>query len=85
MASAAESVKKKLKKMQKVLGDDITNLATSSTDVDELNTITQESQRQTRHTFPASNPAHMLPYNPDPRLAGFRATDDKQGSTRSRS
>ena len=45
--------------MQKVLGDDVMNFATSSTEVDELNAITQESQRQPLHTFPASNPAHM--------------------------
>ena len=32
-------MKTKLKKMQKVLGDDIMNFATSSTDVDELNAI----------------------------------------------
>ena len=71
--------------MQKVLGKDRMNFATNSTGVDELNAMTQESQRQTHHTFPASNPAHMLPYNPDPRLAGLHATDDKQGPTRSRS
>ena len=31
-----QSVKKKLQKMQKVLGDDVMNFATSSTDDDEL-------------------------------------------------
>ena len=34
-----ESVKEKLKKMRKVLGVDVMNFATSSTDVDELNAI----------------------------------------------
>ena len=36
------SVKDKLKKMQKVLGNDVMNFATSSTDVEELNAIRQE-------------------------------------------
>ena len=48
-----QSVKTKLQKMTKVLGDDVMNFATSSTDVDELNAITHDSQRQT------SNPAHI--------------------------
>ena len=34
-----QSVKKKMQKMRKVLGDDVMNFATSSTDVDELNAI----------------------------------------------
>ena len=38
-----QSVKTKLQKMQKVLGDDVMNFATNSTDVDELNAITQET------------------------------------------
>ena len=61
--------------MRKVLGDDVMNFATSSTDVDELNAITQET-----HT---SNPALIQPYNTDPWLAGLRTTNDKQGSARS--
>ena len=38
-----QSVKKKLQKMQKVLGNDVMNFATSSTDVDELNAITMST------------------------------------------
>ena len=48
-----QSVKTKLQKMQKVLGDDVMNFATSSTDVDELNAITQETH--------ASNSALIQP------------------------
>ena len=48
-----QSVKTKLQKMKKVLGDDVMNFATSSTDVDELNAISQETH--------ASNPALIQP------------------------
>ena len=48
-----QSVKKKMQKMRKVLGDDVMNFATSSTDVDELNAITQETH--------ASNSALIQP------------------------
>ena len=42
-----------MQKMRKVLGDDVMNFATSSTDLDELNAITQETH--------ASNPALIQP------------------------
>ena len=48
-----QSVKTKLQKMKKVLGDDVMNFATSSTDDDELNAISQETH--------ASNPALIQP------------------------
>ena len=59
-----QSVKTKLQKMQKVLGNDVINFSTSSTDVEELIAI-----RQSMH---AAYPALIQPYNTDPWLAGCR-------------
>ena len=46
-----QSVKKKMQKMRKVLGDDVMNFATSSTDVDELDAIRQERMQQILHSY----------------------------------
>ena len=46
-----QSVKKKMQKMRKVLGDDVMNFATSSTDVEELDAIRQERMQQILHSY----------------------------------
>ena len=46
-----DSVKKKMQKMRKVLGDDVMNFATSSTDVEELDAIRQERMQQILHSY----------------------------------
>ena len=53
-----DSVKKKMQKMRKVLGDDVMNFATSSTDVDELGFVAARATKKlgNRHTFKSAPP-----------------------------